>query len=350
MTDGASWTDADLGEMPGLGNDRSRGGAEIKADLEPGLSVVRYLYDNSRVDAGWSVLEPRGYRWWADSLAQQVHAEPGFDDDGIEIWRVLAETELVRGIDPTPAALAMADMLNALSAGSALVVDGDAGTIRSVASMWVHEQSRDWVARSFSVVAAIQVAQAAQLATMLADMVGGEVAASAHPESGPRTEPDEMLGLLDMVRMDGQGPSRWAGDDLVMALAQVQQLPIVTLATGDESGVTIEVPYRETTALIRLDANERHPDLGSGMLVRLSLPGGPGPGPEWAAMRNRQELESLTRAHLVGSWVGSADFATFVSFYPNMLARTGMGAVNVALSTINRARWVAMEGRSTEAA
>jgi len=228
------------------------------------------------------------------------------------------------------------------------VLDAEAGTVRSVASMCAHEDSMNWVARSFSVIAAIQVAQAKQQATMLAPLVAGELAVSAHPDPGPRPEPDEMLDLLDIVKADGEGPSRWAGDEMVATLAPVQELPIVTLATGDETGVTIEVPYRQTTALIQLDTAEAHPGLGNGMVVRLSLPGAAGPGPEWAAMRNRQELESLTRSHFVGSWVGSASFATFVSFYPNLLARTSMGAINVALSTINRAMWIANEGRSAD--
>ena len=346
MSETTTWADPGLGQMPGLGNERSRGGAEVKAGLEPGLAAVRYLYDNSRVDSDWSVLEGRGFTWWADNLAQRVWAEPGFDDDGIKVFRVFAETDLVRGVGDMPGVMQAVDAFNGLSAGSALVVDAEAGTVHSVASMWVHEQSKDWIARTFSVIAAIGVAQAGQQASMLAPLVGGEVAISEHPDSGPRPEPDEMLGLLDLIKSDGAGPSQWAGDDMAATLAQVQALPIVTLANGDETGVAIEVPYRQTTALIQLDTAEAHPGLGSGMVVRLSLPGDAGPGPEWAAMRNRQELETLTRSHFVGSWVGSASFATFVSFYPNLLARTGMGATNVALSMINRAMWIANEGRS----
>ncbi|HSM33674.1 MAG TPA: hypothetical protein VK987_06260 [Anaerolineae bacterium] len=346
---GVTWADARLGAMPGLGNARPRGGAEIKSELDVGLAVVRYLYDNSRIDAEWSVHEERGFRWWADGLAQRVWSEPALDDDGTEIFRVFAATELLRRVADVTGAAHVIDTINGLSAGSAIVLDPDAQTIGSVASMWVHAGSRDWVARAFSVIAAIQVAQAQQQATMLAPLVEGEPAFSAHPDSGPRTEPDQMLGLLDIVKADGAARTRWAGADLVGALRQLRELPIVVLATGDEAGLAIEVTYRQTTALIRVDTDEPHPGLGNGMIVRLSLPGAAGPGPGWAAMRNRQELKSLTRAHFVGSWVGSAAFATFVSFYPNMLARTGIGAVNVALSTINRAMWIAGEGRTSAA-
>ena len=53
------------------------------AAIVPGLAVLRYLYDNSRVDAQWSVLGERGYTWWADGLAQRAWSEPALDDDGI---------------------------------------------------------------------------------------------------------------------------------------------------------------------------------------------------------------------------------------------------------------------------
>ena len=342
-TDVAPWTATDLGAMPGLGNDRPAGGAEIKTELEPGLAVVRYLYDNSRVDARWSVLQERGYTWWADGLAQRVWAEPAFDDDGIEIYRLFVETDLVRGMPVTEAASRAVDELNGLSAGSILVFDEDEATIRSVASMWAHEQSLEWIARSLSVIGAAQVAMAQGQATTLVPMLGGEMALSSHPESGIRPQLDEMLGVLELLRMNGREGSLWAGDEMTLTLEQMQPVPAVILATGDETGVTMEVPFGGETALIQLDTTWEHPDLGSGLVSRLSLPR-EGTRPAWAAQQNRREVHSLTRSHLVGGWVADSPFPTFRAFSPNILARTGFAAVNVALSMIGRARWMAEEG------
>ena len=340
----ARWTQPDLGAMSGLGDDRPRGGAEIKQELEPGLAVVRYLYDNSRVDGQWSVLGERGYTWWADGLAQRVWSEPSLDDDGIEVYRLFVETDLVRGVSDQAAAVRVIDDMNGLSAGSALVLDPEADTVRSVASVWVHEQTLQGVAASLSVIGAIQVAQASRQATMLAPLVGGEPALSSHPEAGARPTPDEMLGVLALVRMDGQATPQWAGEPMEFTLGQAQRLPVVVLATGDDTGVTMEVPFNGTTALIQLEADADHPDLGSGMTARLSLPEADPGGAEWAAEQNREELRALTRAHFIGGWVGSASFPTFQAFYPNMLARSGMGAMNIALSMIGRARWMAQRG------
>ena len=342
-TDTAQWTATDLGAMPGLGDDRPRGAAEIKKELEPGLAVVRYLYDNSRVDARWSVLQERGYTWWADGLAQRVWSEPAFDDDGIAIYRLFVESDLLRGVSVTEAASRAVDELNGLSGGSILAIDEDAATIRSVASMWVHEQSLDWIARSLSVIGATQVAMAQGQATTLVPMLGGEMALSSHPESGVRPQPDEMLGVLELVRMNGREGSLWAGDEMSLTLEQMQRVPAVLLATGDETGVTMEVPFGDATALIQLDTTWEHPDLGSGLVSRLSLPRDSA-GPGWAAEQNRREIESLTRSHLIGGWVADSAFPSFRAFYPNMLARTGLAAVNVALSMIGRAHWMAAEG------
>lgn len=344
-----SWLDPTLGEMPGVGDDRPRGGAELKRELEPGLAVVRYAYDNSRIDRAWSVPEARGYAWWAHGLRQRVWAEPGLDDDGIEVFRVFARTDLVRRITDLATARRAVDALNAFSAGSALMVDGEARTVSSVASMWAHGQTRRWVASTMSVVAAIQVAQAHAMVSLVAGSTTGEPDLSAHPTSGPRPGPDDMLGLLDMARALGQGSSTWADEGMLQALHEARRIPIVVLATGDESGLAVEVPYRQSTALIQLDTREAHPSLGHGLVARVSLPGDAGPGPDWAAMRNAQEAESLTRAHLLGSWVGSADFATFVAFYPNMVQATGMSALNIVLSSIQRVRWLAELGRSDAA-
>ena len=341
-----AWMDPTLGDFSGVGNDRPRGPAEFKEELDPGLAVVRYAYDVSRVDRQWSEPEERGYSWWAHRLRQRIWAAPGIDDDGIEVARIFVQTDLVRGVTDASVARQAVDVLNAMAVGSALMVDAEAGTVSCVASMWVHQQTREWVARTLSVVGAIQVAQAHAIVEVVALTTTGEPDESAHPSSGPRSEPDEMLGLLAMVESVGQQPSAWANAGLVETLQQVRGLPIVTLATGDEMAMTIEVPYRQTPALIQLVTSEVHPALGHGLLVRLSLPGDAGPGSDWAAMRNRQETESSTRSHFLGSWVGSARFPTFVAFYPNFIEPAGMSTLNIVLSTINRVRWLAELGRS----
>lgn len=181
-----AWADPGLGQTPGLGADRGHGGAELKRELDPGSAVVRFAYDGSDIDRDWSTLEERGFSWWAHELRQRVWADPAIDDDGIEVHRVFARTDLVRGVADAASAGRVIDALNGVSMGSALVLDAGAGTVSSVASMWVRAQTRDWVDRAFAGVAAIQVAQAEGTATLLAEMLGGEPDRTDHPASGHR--------------------------------------------------------------------------------------------------------------------------------------------------------------------
>lgn len=341
MSEDRRWDDPDLGSVHGAGNERAAGKAELKEDLAPGLAVVRFAYDNSRVDPDWSQRDARGFTWWGHRLPQRIWAERSIDDAGIAITRVLASTEVVRGIEDLARAVATVDVANALALTSALVVDEGERTIRAIASAWVHSQSVEWAAPLFSIVAAVQVAAAEQQADLLAVLAGGEVAVSGHPVSGARPEADEMFGLLGLLEADGQGGSRWAGADMEAALAVVRNMPDVTLATGDAAGITAEVVHGSCTSLVQLTTHERHPTYGSGMLVRVSLPVQLEDGPGWAAETNRREVATLVRSHFLGSWVGGSRFPSFVAFYPNFMAYSRVGVVNVAMSTVLRAGWAA---------
>lgn len=341
LSEDRRWDDPDLGAVQGAGNERGAGRADIKKELEPGLAVVRFACDNSRVDLDWSQRDGRGFTWWGHRLPQRIWAEPPIEDAGIAITRVLASTDVVRGIADLAQAAAVVDKVNSLVLTSALVVDEGERTIRAIASAWVHGQSVEWAAPLFSIVAATQVAAAEQQADVLAALAGGEVAVSEHPVSGARPDADEMCGLLGLLEADGQGGSRWAGGDMKAALEVVRSMPGVTLATGDAAGITAEVVHGPRTSLVQLTTHERHPTYGSGMLVRVSLPVHLEDGPGWAAETNRREVATLVRSHFLGSWVGGSRFPSFVAFYPNFMAYSRVGVVNVAMSTVLRASWAA---------
>lgn len=55
----------------------------------------------------------------------------------------------------------------------------------------------------------------------------------------------------------------------------------------------------------------------------------------------RRELQSLTRAHFLGSWVWRDDGLHFVTFLPNAMHLGRGDLLNVATSMAARARWVA---------
>lgn len=105
-------------------------------------------------------------------------------------------------------------MLNGLNVMSALVYEPAAHVVAYHASVWVHEQSLEWMRSVFSSVTAMQAAMANVQGELLASIVGGEPATSDHPISGTRTVGDDMLNINQaVVGPAGQTPSQWAGDD-----------------------------------------------------------------------------------------------------------------------------------------
>src|SRR5205823_6535547 len=116
----------------------------------------------------------------------------------------------------------------------------------------------------------------------------------------------------------------WQGEEVKEAVEQLQGPPCIR-ATGDDrgAGLAAEFPFFERTSLLRATTEEAHPQFGSGILFRLSLPL-TDPKEDWpkrALDLNTLELPSLTRSPFLGSWCAGdhGDQAiTFVSCYPNI--------------------------------
>jgi hypothetical protein len=327
-----------------MGNVRPRGPAELVGDLDPGAAAVRWVYDAMRIDPEWSVWDDRGFTWWGYRQAQRVSSDAGLDDDGFVIYRLHAQADVLRELYVTEEILGMVSALNRMCVTSALVADPDLGSVGYRASMWVHEDTLEWVSKVFQLVVAIQAAHATAQGELLADVIGGEPAFTAHPQSGSREKPDEMLGLLEQYVVPlGQEPSRWSGPEMGGVVELVRRGPYIVLASGDAEGLTTEFPLLDGTSLLQVGTDQPHPSLGNGMLVRLSLPehAPDVDGGAWANDMNRRELASLTRAHFLGGWVVAEGTPTFVTFYPNALKLMPGDIQSLVMSAGLRAKWFA---------
>jgi hypothetical protein len=303
------------------------------------------------IDSEWSVWEERGFTWWGHRQAQRVWSEPGHDDDGFVVYRLHAQADVVRDLDITEEVLGKINALNTMCVTSALVADREAGSIGYAASAWVHEETLEWVCKLFQFVVAIQAAHANAQGELLAGVIGGEPAVSAHPQSGARAAPDDMLGLMEQIVVPiGQEPSRWCGPEMGAFVELEKRGPFVVFASGDDEGLTAEFPFLDRTALLQAETQQPHPSLGSGMLVRLSLPEhvDEDGGGAWASEMNQQELGSLTRSHFLGSWVVADGTPTFVTFYPNAVKVMQGDIQSLLMSAGLRAKWVAEDLRGDD--
>lgn len=311
-----------------------------------GLAVVRVVRERLGVDDEWCVDHERGFTWWAHDLAQSVWAEEGFDDGGIVVWRLHARTDLVRGVPPAANAAEVLARLNAFSPLSCLALHAtEPGTLQLVASAYLHEGSLGWVAPLFQLATGFQVAAAHELAGPVANALGAQRAVSAHPDRGQRLVPDEMLGLIWSLPLR-ESDSLFAGPELGGLARTLMEGPS-TFATATRDGLTAEFPFLETTSVLSIEATERHPRLGAGVRLTLTLPRGPRarrPAEE-AVELNGLEMRDFTRAHLLGGWCLTADHVpsiAFHAFFPNVAYQPGV-LTNLALSMAVRADWVARQ-------
>lgn len=309
-----------------------------------GLQIVDAIGHSLSLDEEWSVRDARGFTWWGKDLAQRVWAEPAFDDDGFEIFRLHARTDLLRDFNATTENLAKVNAFAALATTSGYLVDGEAGTVQYAASMYAHAETRDWVGKTFQLIVAMQAADAQIKASVLAELTGSSVAATPHPASGPRPDYDDMLNVLEAVVAPlGQLASAWYGEEMEWITSVVQSGRYTVLATGDESGLSAEFPFQSRTSLVTVTTEAGNLQVGNGVLMILHLPMNieETDGVRFAAKLTRRELSSVTRTHYLGCWCWREDGLHFVTFLPNAI-RTGRGdLLNIVMATTGRAKWAA---------
>jgi hypothetical protein len=156
----------------------------------------------------------------------------------------------------------------------------------------------------------------------------------------------------------GEGSSPLTQADF-KAAAGMQPQPWI-LANSGATGMTAEFPFsgdlpamvagRAETILLTASSTERHPQLGSGLLLQLRLPFNftKQKAADMALNLNILEACEITYTHALGAWSleptgpGRTDAysAMFVSFIPAAAYRKGLLDV-LAMAMAVRARWIA---------
>ncbi len=276
--------------------------------------ILDFLVDRMQIDAAWSVRDDESLTWWAWSLAQRVWAAPARDLQGVEVTTLHLETDLLTGVRLDDATWARLAGINHFASMSAYVADQLTTSIRLHASVSLTEDN--WLmARSLALHAmALQAVDAHAEAESLAAAFGGTVARSAHPERGPRPDPDEMLGVVEIYQQRGQDDSPFDTDELA-ALVHLEPRPWLT-AANELNRFDADLPFTsDTTARLEFDNSARHPALGSGLQMRLLLP----VEPDAAIAQKLNANERLEPdAHQLGAWcVDESDGLLFSAFIPS---------------------------------
>jgi hypothetical protein len=310
-----------------------------------GLDLIRRIHDALEVPSEWSLEAHRNFTWWAHHLAQHVWAEPPRMSNDIEVARIHASTDLLRKVPDGPRTLERLSALNRFATLSALVWERESGEIILHTAAYAHARNVAWLLPLLNAAVVLQAAEAHAQVEELAAHFEAEPAETAHPSSGRRRDPDDILDVLGNVygRVGGDKSPFTEAD--FEATVQMEPRPW-TEARHDGLRFTAQLSLPggagepEVHAVLQASADTQHPRLGSGLLLRLELPHVQGASAaQEAADLNLAEFREWTNSHLFGAWCkGGEDSLAFVQFLPAAVYEAGLLS-RLAWNLAVRGRW-----------
>lgn len=267
-----------------------------------------------QIEAEWAVQEKESFTWWASSLRQRVWVAPPREFQGVPLTTLHVETDLLADVPMDESTWARLAGVNRFASLSAYVADPAAGTISLHSSVSLTADNYR-LAQTIALHAmALQMADGYGEAAELAAAFGGRVAASGHPTQGVRLTPDEMVGILDIYQQRGAAGSPFEPEELAQ-LVHVEPRPWLLAANGvHRLDADLEFAAGGVHARLELDADTRHPSLGSGLQMRLKLPVEPDP---MVAQRLNANEKLEPDAHQLGAWcVDDEHGLMFTGFIP----------------------------------
>jgi hypothetical protein len=209
-------------------------------------------------------------------------------------------------------------------------------------SVYVSPEMVQWLPQFFAREALIQVTNAEIQSVALSEVLGGK------PDflpSGRNNSPDGILEVVSEVYAPkGKNRSRWHDTEEFVKFAETYGSSDGCFGIGDKSGLTLETPFGDSSALIRLRSEVEHPQLGSGLLVTVQIPFTADEEiSKEVAWLNFLEARSWTDFPQLGCWQihhnGNTNELAHASFVPNALYADDL-ATNFAFWSIARARWL----------
>lgn len=309
--------------------------------------VLNFVIEKMMIDKLWSIQEPSAFTWWPHKLAQRVWAEPARIDEGFSVFRIHAETALLKEVPPTERTYGLLAMLNTAVTLNRYVYDPAHMRITLRCCAYFHTENAGWQAAYFTNAIAIQAAQAHAELQHGSDLFGAPPDETTHP-TGIRTHPDDMLNVLELYREEGQEPSAFIGEECAR-IERMSPRPFV-MANADESGATVEFPFAgcmPPTTMLRIRTDVEHPKLGSGAFLLLKVPNTPSVVQDFGLVNrlNAAEMQEWSRSRGFGAWckdVESADplkHIAYVCFLPSATKMDGL-LENEVYQMAARTRWL----------
>jgi len=323
-----------------------------------GSQAVRQIHELWQIDEDRCVWHENGFDWWPGNFRQSIRVSEPQERDGLTAYRLFAKTDFLKGVsDDMQITKLMLDAVSRFAPSYAMrsvptdfFENGDEDEkhkISLVSTCYVNDESFGYLPSFFGRMAIMQPINSQIQAAGLSESFGGEADMSLPPGANEQLPPDEMLEIIASLYVpEGQKSSRWQGSDEFESIAENFGRSDMCFGSGDPGGLTLETPFGNDSFLIRLFTDQKHPQLGNGLLATLQVPYFPERAEAERAVVHFNFLESIsfTFFPIFGGWqlhetgdecVGPA----FSSFVPNILYQPGL-ATNMALWMLGRARWI----------
>jgi hypothetical protein len=292
------------------------------------------------VDDEWSAPLEGGFCWWPhrqrqDILAMGARAMPG----GGTLGKVAVVTDvctLKAGIAGTHPKVAGMTRLATLSG---LVNHG--GLLRLHAHAWVDGSNLPLYQMILGTVAGLQIAEAAAIASLLAEAGIAEPHFTPHPQNGVRREPDQIASVLDtLIAPMGNLPPPWPSGLLPDIESNYLGGPPCLMANSDPRGLTAEFPFGLKSSLVSANLDQRHPLVGHGLRVMNAFDVA---GVDDPLLADPLALNAWEAANGDGPFLGSwhpveEDTARFIAFVPNALQHPAAASNTVLLACAHAKR------------
>jgi len=320
---------------------------ETVAAKDVGAESLRHIHESLRIDEEWTERRERGFTWWAHRLPHHVDAGRPTDDAGIVVTRITSRIPILRGVTAEPDHVEkVLTEWNFIADSYCYLYDATTRAIDSVQSGIVHEQTLDWRPELLAAGCIIQLCHAEEDAPVLRRALGGRLASSRHPTQGRRKAPDDMLNAVSAVfRPLGAGPSVFADRFEFETICELSRRINAASSGASDTGVSIEVPFGQTTALVTLNAREENPRVGAGLGVFLQLPifASFEECARLASWLNRKEAAGEFLSHCWGAWSvkkhGNSCTVARCGYMPNAMHRPGL-AMDLAAAAIMKLKQV----------
>lgn len=297
-----------------------------KSDL--GLRLVANVKEVLRISDHWLVDRgARGFTWWAGDFAQSIWSDLGNFHNGVTLFRLHCETELLRGDGHAQEQENRLARYVANSTLSAAVYDRPSDLYKLHCSVYAHDENVEWLKRAFLAAVVLQQ-ESAHEEKGLESECGLRFARTEHPTNGMRQSEDPVFGWVKQFMVPvGREGSRWQGSPEWNEAKQCARRLSHHAVSDEETYIEAEFDCATEHTPIRFEATTRkpHPTLGAGLTMNIVVPVIlPFERRVHVALElNEKERQDWNWMHDFGSWMATPTDLAFHCFVPNIAFSPG---------------------------